>query len=458
MAKGFQSDARKNSNTGDVFEKRKDMVRHDVLEGERKERMKRWITFWRRNPHRFIEDYLGVRLYPYQVLMIWMLQKSDLAYIVASRASAKSWLIAVWSLTLGILYPGMKVVICAKTLKQGGIIISEKMNMLRNSHPNVAREIKKLVSNNNEYQVILHNGSSIIVVPSSESARGNRANYIIVEESRLVPREILEFVITPFLEVRSPPYKTKPEYLNKKELMEEGVISYITSAGYKAEYWYDYVKSCILQVAKGDKTYSFIALDYLISVFHNIKTVSMIKKETERMDRSGVQMEYLNIPSGESGESFVQAKMFKRNLKKAFYPQRISTYNPKKNPYDVDRTTGEIRLLSVDVAVRANQINDNTIVSCIRLIPNIKKGYLRQLSYIESFKGVNTVVQAKRVKEIYHDFNGDYIVLDFRNAGASLFDIMTQITPSEERGIELPAMTIAYDFPEFIDDKSFIRN
>ena len=98
----FQRDNAKYANSDNQFARQKDMVLHKTLEGERKERMKRWITFFRRNPHRFIVDYFGIKLHPYQVLMIWALQKSNLAYIVASRAAAKTWIIAVWSLTLAI--------------------------------------------------------------------------------------------------------------------------------------------------------------------------------------------------------------------------------------------------------------------------------------------------------------------------------------------------------------------
>jgi hypothetical protein len=201
------------------------MVLHEQIDGERKERLKRWITMFRRNPHKFIELYFGIKLHPYQILMIWVLQRSNLAYIVASRASAKTWIIAVWALTLSVLYPGIKVIVCAKTLKQGGILISEKLSSLRDTYPNVEREIEKITANSNVYEAKFKNGSTIKVVASSESSRGNRANYIVIEESRLVPKDILEQVIKPFLEVRNPPYRLKPEYKDDKRLLEEGIIS-----------------------------------------------------------------------------------------------------------------------------------------------------------------------------------------------------------------------------------------
>jgi phage terminase large subunit-like protein len=144
----------------------------ETMTDKKRERMKRWITFFRQNPHIFIEKYFGIKLYPYQILMIWMLNNSSTAYIVASRATGKSWIIAVWSLTLAVLYPGIKIVICAKTLKQGGLILSEKLKELIDMYPNVAREVKKLQHNQNDYVAEFHCGSNIKVVSATENSRG----------------------------------------------------------------------------------------------------------------------------------------------------------------------------------------------------------------------------------------------------------------------------------------------
>jgi len=168
----YKTQAVKDLQSQNLFVKPKNMIRSEDLSDARKEQYKKWITFFRRNPHRFIEMYFDIKLHPFQILMIWILQRSNLAYIVASRAASKSWIIAVWALTLAVLYPGIKVICCSKTLKQGGIIISEKLTSLRDEHPNVAREIKSITANANTYDVIFHCGSTIKVVPSSESSRG----------------------------------------------------------------------------------------------------------------------------------------------------------------------------------------------------------------------------------------------------------------------------------------------
>jgi len=270
-----------------------------------------------------------------------------------------------------------------------------------------------------------------------------------VEEARLVPKEILESVIKPFLEVRTPPYRLKPEYAQDKDLIEEGIISYITSAWYVAEYWYSYVKTCIRRMISGDETANFLAFDYLISLYHNIKTEDMLKNEMADMDAVSIQMEYLNIPAGSSSKAYFKPSMFTRTLGQAFYPQREQTYDSRHNPYALKPIEGSFTMTSVDVATRSGKANDLTIISIIRLIPLLGKGYERHLVYQESFKGINTLLQAKRIKECYFDSESSYLILDLQNAGISVFDALSQNTVCDERGTTFPPMTVVND--DYVD-------
>jgi len=230
MARGFQNNYIKNIDNKNDFIRPKEMVSHDVLEGERREKWIEWITFFRRNPNYLIRDYFGIILYPYQIFLIWALQKSNWIYVVASRAIGKTYILAIWSLTLAVLYPGIKIVVTAKTIKQGGILLSEKMRSLMDTYPNVQREIRSITTNPNNMECLFHNGSTVRVVPSSENARGGRANYLIVDESRMVSKEILESVLKPYLFNRTPPFRLLPEYMGNKELNEEGKMAFLTSS------------------------------------------------------------------------------------------------------------------------------------------------------------------------------------------------------------------------------------
>lgn len=62
----------------------------------------------------------------------------------------------------------------------------------------VRRNITRVKNNSNEVMVCFKNGSFIRVVPGTESARGNRANNIVVD-SDITNQEIIHCVIRPTL-------------------------------------------------------------------------------------------------------------------------------------------------------------------------------------------------------------------------------------------------------------------
>lgn len=169
-----KSKLKKNSTSQDVFKQPRAMLREKDFTEERKEKIKLWTTFYRRNIHRFIEHYLGVKLHFFQKLWMYLMDTSEIFMTIACRGISKSWMIGLYALAKGILYPGSEIVICSGSKKQAGLIVSDKIKgFFQDKCPNIAREIKKITANNDDWLVELHNGTTIIVVPGTELARGN---------------------------------------------------------------------------------------------------------------------------------------------------------------------------------------------------------------------------------------------------------------------------------------------
>jgi hypothetical protein len=434
----YQNDDKKNSGTKDLFKQKKDMVLEKEISEEKKKKLKNWITFYRRNLWYFCEHYMGVTLYPYQRYWINLLSVSTTFLGIASRASAKSFIIAVYSIARCILWPGTSVVLASSTKYQAGLIISEYCATLRDNHPNIAREISGLVTNANKWRVDFHNGSNIRVVVSGDKGRGNRASLVVLEERRLIPSLTIDSIIRPFLVSRKPPYVQNPLY---SHLIEEPQEITITSAYYKSHEWFLEARKALLDIVGGDLSTRATFFNYLISIKHGIKTKKQMEKEKEKSDPITFLMEYGNIPFSSSSSAFLKINQFSRTINRAFYPQKDDNYNPKKNIYDLPRSSGELRICSVDVSMRKGAQNDNTIISCARLIPT-KKGYLSEYCFMESHNGQNTLSQALRIKQIYHDFGASVLVIDVANAGISVVDALSAVTKDDSRGIEYPAMTV----------------
>jgi hypothetical protein len=408
----------------------------------KRDRIKSWTTFYRNNPSYFVEHYMDVQLYPYQRFWLNLMANSTEFVGIASRASAKSWLIAVYAIARCILYPGTIVALASSTKGQAGLIISEKCRTLRDDHPNIARECSSLVTNQNKWEMTFHNGSKINVVVSGEGGRGHRSHVTVLEERRLISNEIIDSVIRPFLVSRQAPYMKNPKYSEIAELREEPQEVIITSAHYKSYEWYPETKRFLKMIVEGDQNTKCVFLDYPISIHHGIKTKKQMIREKANMDPITFLMEYGNIPYGSSSLSFYKLGLFDRSIKRSWRPIRDEVFiTSHKNNYDIPKHSDEMRIVSVDVAMRAGSTNDNTVISCGRLLPS-KRGWLTEIVYMESHNGKNTNLQALRIKQIYEEFQGDILVLDLASAGISVFDALSAVTKDEIRGVEYPAYTV----------------
>jgi hypothetical protein len=434
----FRNARIRDSKLANQFKKPKNMILEKDVAKEKREKFILWNTFFRRNQHRFVETYFGVKLFPYQVLWFWLMSKSDVFVAICSRAAAKSFLVALFAITQAVLFPGSEIVIGASTLKQAGLIVSVKVKQLIDQSPMIAREIVSWTANMNNYEVIFANGSLLRVVAANEGGKGNRANLLILDEFRLLKKEIVDTVFIPFLYVRQANFKQLPEYADYPE--EEPRKFSISSAGLKGEWWYADTISTIKMMIDG-KGAGFFCTDYFVTLFHKIQTKKQIESQEELSDAFSFDMEYRNIPAGQSGKAYFKSQMFNRNIKNAFYPLRDDLVTLKKNPYAIPKVSGELRIVSLDIASRANRINDNTITGCTRLIPT-HKGYRRMVVYLESSHGSNIVSQALRNKEIFYDFDADYIVMDMAQVGVAVYDSMSSITHSDKRGIDYAPFTV----------------
>jgi hypothetical protein len=400
-----------------------------------------WCTYYRRNIHRFIEHYFGIKLFPYQILWIYYMSISDSFITIASRASAKSWLIAVYACAIAVLYPHSEIVVVSSTQKQAGIII-QKIEKLKDEYENLNREIHRCYDSSNKRECSFYNTSVIRVVSCSEGARGHRSNLTIGEEFIIMDKDKYDSIIRPFAFPRQVPYAKLDKWKNLPAEKFKQIL--ISSAGHKGAWWYTITADTIKRLTLGENV-GFIAFDYLLAIEHNMKTLDIIREDKKGMTLVAFQEEYCNLPWGENGDAYFKLEMFERarTVKKAFYPQRNENYNPKKNPYDIKKKDGEIRVISVDVATRKGSGNDLTVISLGRNFPT-SDGYIRELSYMESHSGENIIIQALRIKQLFHDFDCDYVVLDVQQAGIVLYEALGVVTKDEERDKTYPAWTIMY--------------
>lgn len=415
-----------------------------------------WCSFWRRNLHLFVRDYLKLSLYPYQQIAIYKMGISNFICMIASRNDAKSFIIALYACCRCILYPGTLFVIGSATKGQSKLMVSAKIQdeLMQWSKP-LAAEIEKVSTSVNDTYVKFRNTSKIIVYTANDNARGNRSHASCREEFRQIDKKIEDSVISPFQTVRNRPYMRinigNKLYGDIPILQENPVDIYISSSWIDDGNWmWGIVDQAFTGMLKNDGSV-LLTFDESITLKHHLKTMKQMKREKKKQDPVTWKTEFLNLKVKDSLSSYFTYKMLmnRQVSKHVFYPRNILDFkNNRKNKYAIPKQDNEIRVISNDIAFVAGEKNDNSVYSCIRAIPEnityetnngsieIRQGYRRQYPYIESNQIGDTTKQAIRIRQLYEDFESDFIVIDTRNGGLQVLYALEKVLYDEERGVE----------------------
>ena len=415
-----------------------------------------WCTFWRRNLHLFVRDYLKLKLYPYQQIAIYEMGVSSFICMIASRNDAKSFIIALYACCRCILYPGTIFVIGSATKGQAKLMVSAKIQDELMEWSSVLKsEISGISVSINDTSVKFRNSSKIIVYTANDNARGNRSHASCREEFRQIDKKIEDKVISPFQTVRNRPYMLNDFYGENKVLQEDPVDIYISSSWIDDGNWmWEIVDQAFRGMLKNDGAI-LLTFDESITLKHHLKTMKQMKREKKKQDPVTWKTEFLNLKVRDSLSSYFTYSMLmnRQNLKQVFYPRNIIDYkNGRKNKHSIPKLDNEIRLVSNDIAFVAGEKNDKSVYSCIRGIPEkttyesenniveVKNGFRRQYPYIESNQMGDTTLQAIRIRQLFEDFDADYIVLDVRNGGLQVLYSLQKVLYDETRGKEYPPL------------------
>ncbi|HDT8867724.1 TPA: terminase [Staphylococcus pseudintermedius] len=407
-----------------------------------------WIAYYRENPHRFVLEFLNINLKPFQCVLLWAMIQHHYFVFIASRGIGKSFLSAIYCVTRCVLFPGTKIVVTAPTKSQGILILEKIENEILPNAPLLQREIAELKTGNQKPIIVFQNGSWIRVAASNDNARGYRANLLLVDEFVKVDPDIINSVFKKMLtSQREPLFLTKPEYKDYKR--EENMQMYLSSAWYKSHWGYtttlNYTKH-MLKKKSEDALKSFVChVPYYTGVQEKLYSHESMKAESQAdgFTKMKFAMEMEARWWGESESAFFNFNKIdiNRKITDAFYPREVTEHtnivNPKKEPK-------EKRILSVDVARMGGNSNDASVFSLIRLVPKNKQ-YERQLVYMQDMEGEDFLTQAIRIRQLYDDFDCDYIVLDSRNVGFGILDNLRVPLLDTERGVEYEPLNVYND-------------
>lgn len=405
-----------------------------------------WITLFRRNWHIYVDMVLGIKLRPFQMIMIYLMGISDVFFAICSRGLSKTFIVGLGAICKMNLYPYSEIVITSSTLPQANKMVEDKIRdeLIKKLSPYLLymydNEYLVITKSDDGYKIVnTLNGSILRVLPCLDSSRGVRATLLIYEECRLLKKGIIDSVFEKMAHPRQAKYLEKPEYASNKRWLEECQSIYITSARFKFEWFWRTFKDCVTGYYIDNKTrYNIFAGDIFMSIANGLKTWGDYRKSKKMSGEMDFRMEDLNEMVGEAEDAFFTIQSFKDNqvIEKCFRPPTLEQLYIGSDLGNLKKEENEIRLIISDFAfanTTSREKNDNTIIFFMSLHWKGNR-FERRIDYIEGFPASDSLGAADRIRGLIWDYQADYYILDLRNGGEVLFNYLTIPKENLERG------------------------
>lgn len=382
-----------------------------------------WAAFFRENPEIFVEQYLHIKLRLFQKIIISMMFASVVFVFIASRGASKSYLSAIYCCARCILYPGTRICIASKTRGQGQIVLNKIMQELIPKSAELKSEIdyKNTQMNGTRAQIQFKNTSVIMVVTSGESARGERANVLLLDEYRLISKETIDAILDKLLNFRRmPDYdELTDEERNAEYAKEKNLTMFLSSAYLKSHWSYNVCLDAFKAMLNDNQKQFVCALPYQLAIQEGLLDPDRVQTEISSTDFSEVQftMEMMALFWGANENAFFDFDTVSKNrsIKYPMMPDRLAIKLKNSSLVKIPpKRNGEIRLLSADIALMSSKKhnNDATSIFINQMIPNKDWRYSSNIVYPEACEGLRTDNQALVIRKLFNEYQCDYLILD----------------------------------------------
>lgn len=373
------------------------------------------------------------------------------AVVTGARGIGKTFLSAIYCVTRAILYPGTAICLASGNRGQATLVIAKIIEELEPRSPELRAEInqKETRITSNLAQVVFNNGSTIKVVTASDSARGNRANVLLIDEYRLVDKRTIDDILRKFLTLRRmPQYSQLTDAERKREYDKEKNLTLYLSSAYFKNHW-SYLK-CIdaFKAMVDDRRKQFVCgFPYQLSILEGLLDPELVADEMAETDFSDVKfsMEMDALWYGSNEDAFFDFDTISKNrkIKYPMLPDRLSS-KVRDNVFKIPpKQPGEIRILSADIALMSSRKNDNDATSIFinQMIPTKSGRYINNIVFPDSSEGLRTDAEALEIRQYYDEYSCDYLVIDANGLGLGVADCLMSDIVDPETGEIYPALS-----------------
>lgn len=410
-----------------------------------------WGAYYRYNPDKCAKDYLHLNLKRFQKFSLVMMFWVNIFVWIAARGLGKTFLSAIYCAIRCILYPGTKICIASGTRGQAILVLEKIIQELVPRSEELRAEIdwKETKVNNTVGQIVFKNTSVIKVVTASDSSRGNRCNVLLLDEFRLISKDVIDTILRKFLTYRRlPDYVKLTDEERKAEYnKEKNLTVYLSSAYFKDHWAYTKCEDTYAAMISGKRKQFICGFPYQLALEEGLLDPDSVIDDMAESDFSeikfGMEMEAMFYGSAEDAFFNFDSISKNRNIKYPLLPDNLSSKLSSPLVRIPPKQNGEIRILSADIALMSSKKHKNDAASIFinRLIPTKAGRYSSNIVYPDVDEGLRTDAQALKIRKLFDEYSCDYLVIDASGIGLGCYDALAGDIVDSNTGEIYPALS-----------------
>lgn len=380
--------------------------------------------YYRKNLDKFCYDYLGItNLKWFQKILLWIMDRYDNTMFIGCRGIGKTYICSLFAVCRCTLYPGEICLTVSATYKQAKNMIEKVTNDFMLKSPLLRSEISKYSVGQNDCYIQFKNGSLFRAITATESSRGYRSHILLIDESRLIPNNIVSSILRPMNAVpRQPGYLRKPEYSHLVEMPKE---LFLSSAWYSMSEMFTQAQSYFENMLDPNLSYFLIDLPYQVSIKEGLLMKQQIINEMSESTFSDIifMMEREGRFYGSSDNALFDYKVLdkQRTIGDCLFNLDYYNITNQKVP---EKKNEEIRILSLDIALLASKKHDNDASAFIihSGIPTNTNDYIDNIVNIDTCEGLTTEELGLETLRRFYQYECDYLAIDGAGIGQAVLD------------------------------------
>ena len=398
----------------------------------------------------------GIKLAPFQEITLKGMMNRNFSMCVWGRGCGKTFIASVFCFLQCIFNPGTKILIAGPTFRTARFIFNNLEKIVQSKGAELLQQAfsSKPSKRNDQFEWSI-NGGTITAIPlNGEKIRGFRANILLLDEFLLLPEELINTVLMPFLvapqnmkerlEVRA----LEDEMIKKGKMSEEDRMEFennskmiaLSSASYTFENLYKTYKewtSKIYSDERGDANYFISQMGYEALPEEMIDKTVIEEAQDGGASHSSFLREYCAQFTDGSDSYFSAKKMHECTIPDGQEPTTL-----------IRGKKGARYVLGIDPSFSNSPSSDFFAMSLLEIDENTGEGTLVH-SY--AVAGGDLKQHINYLFYLYTNFNIELIVID--NAGYQFLDSCNESENFISMGINLKFL----DFDSSKDGEDYLK-